>query len=152
MGFARREYWSVQAFLSPGIFPIQGWNLGILHCRQIFYPEPHRHKSPGATLTSWIIYLAVQCLIIQREHTQCAMNYWKELLAGLLLLIQAFTLGHGYSSCFYQSVYTSQCFDIVCASMPKARSPLVQDVFHIHPKRLRLVLTVSCVSWVSSGP
>ena len=34
MGFSRQEYWSGQSLLQ-GIFPTQGLNLGLLHCRQI---------------------------------------------------------------------------------------------------------------------
>ena len=33
--FSRKEYWSGLPFLSPGIFPTQGWNPGLLHCRWI---------------------------------------------------------------------------------------------------------------------
>ena len=41
MGFSRQEYWSVYPSLLRGIFPTQGSNLGLLHCRQILY-----HLSP----------------------------------------------------------------------------------------------------------
>ena len=37
MGFPRQEYWSGLLFFLQGIFPIQGWNLGLLHCRKILY-------------------------------------------------------------------------------------------------------------------
>ena len=37
MGFLRQEYWSGLHFLLQGIFPIQGSNLHLLHCRQILY-------------------------------------------------------------------------------------------------------------------
>ena len=36
MGFSR-QYWSGCHALLQGIFPIQGSNLGLLHCRQILY-------------------------------------------------------------------------------------------------------------------
>ena len=35
MGFSRQEYWSGCHALLQGIFPIQGPNPGLLHCRQI---------------------------------------------------------------------------------------------------------------------
>ena len=35
--FSRPEYWSGQMFPSPGIFPTQGLNPGLLHCRWILY-------------------------------------------------------------------------------------------------------------------
>ena len=49
MGFPRREYWSGYLSLLQGIFPTEGLNLGLLHCRQILYcliqscpcPLPH---------------------------------------------------------------------------------------------------------------
>ena len=34
MGFSRQGYWSRLPFPSPGIFPTQGLNPGLLHCRQ----------------------------------------------------------------------------------------------------------------------
>ena len=36
MNISRQEYWSEYSLL-PGIFLTQGWNLGLLHCRQILY-------------------------------------------------------------------------------------------------------------------
>ena len=35
MEFSRQEYWSGYHSLLQGIFPTQGWNTGLLHCRQI---------------------------------------------------------------------------------------------------------------------
>ena len=32
-------------FLLQGIFPTQGWNPGLLHCRQILYQLSHKTKS-----------------------------------------------------------------------------------------------------------
>ena len=37
MEFSRQEYWSGLPFPSPGIFPTQGSNPGLLHCRQMLY-------------------------------------------------------------------------------------------------------------------
>ena len=37
MGFSRQEYWSGLPCPPQGIFPTQGLNLGLLHCRQILY-------------------------------------------------------------------------------------------------------------------
>ena len=34
-GFSRQEYWSGLYVLLQGIFPTQGWNPGLPHCRQI---------------------------------------------------------------------------------------------------------------------
>ena len=41
MGFSRQENWSGYRFLLQGIFPTQGLNLDLLHCRQILYPLSH---------------------------------------------------------------------------------------------------------------
>ena len=35
MEFSRQEYWSASPFPSTESFPVQGSNLGLLHCRQI---------------------------------------------------------------------------------------------------------------------
>ena len=55
--FSRQEHWSGSPFPSPGwemgrIFPNQGSNLGLLHCRQILY-----HLSHQATLKRRIFLL-----------------------------------------------------------------------------------------------
>ena len=43
MEFSRPEYWSGLPFLSLGIFPTQGSNPGLLHCRrQILYLLSHQ--------------------------------------------------------------------------------------------------------------
>ena len=47
MGFSRREDKNTRVgchFLVQGIFPIQGLNLGFLHCRQILYLLSHQGK------------------------------------------------------------------------------------------------------------
>ena len=43
-GFSRQEYWSGLPFLVQGIFPAQGLNLGLLHCRQILYHLSHQRN------------------------------------------------------------------------------------------------------------
>ena len=42
MGFSRQEYWSGSRTLLQGIFPTQGLNPGLLHCRQILYQLSHK--------------------------------------------------------------------------------------------------------------
>ena len=37
LGFSRQGYWSGYHALLQGIFPTQGLNLGLLHCKQILY-------------------------------------------------------------------------------------------------------------------
>ena len=37
MGFSRQEYWSGLHSLLQRIFPTQGLNLGLLHCRQLLF-------------------------------------------------------------------------------------------------------------------
>ena len=37
MEFSRQEYWNGLHSLLQGIFPTQGSNLGLLHCRQTLY-------------------------------------------------------------------------------------------------------------------
>ena len=39
MGFSKQEYWSGLPFASPGIFPTQGSNPGLPHCRQTLLPS-----------------------------------------------------------------------------------------------------------------
>ena len=46
MEFSRQEYQSALPFPSPGIFLIQGSNLGLLHSRQILYCLSHLGNPP----------------------------------------------------------------------------------------------------------
>ena len=45
MQFSRPEYWRGLPFPPPGMFPTQGSNSGLLHCRQILYQLSHK-RSP----------------------------------------------------------------------------------------------------------
>ena len=42
MGFSRQEYWSGYHSLLLGIFPTQGSNSGLLHCKRILYRLNHQ--------------------------------------------------------------------------------------------------------------
>ena len=42
MGFSSQEYWSRLHFLLQGIFPTQGLNPGLPHCRQMLYRLSHQ--------------------------------------------------------------------------------------------------------------
>ena len=48
MGFSRQEYWMGSHALLQGIFPTQGSNLGIPHCRQILYHLRHQGRCSHA--------------------------------------------------------------------------------------------------------
>ena len=43
--FSRPEYWSGQPLPSPAIFPTQGLNPGVPHCRRILYQLSHKPTS-----------------------------------------------------------------------------------------------------------
>ena len=51
MGFPRQEYWSGLPFLLQGIFPMQGSNPDLLHCKQILYHLSHQ-QSPCLLILS----------------------------------------------------------------------------------------------------
>ena len=59
MEISRQEYWSGLPFPSPGIFPNQGLNLGLRHCRQILC---HLHHQIG--VLAFLILLSQK-----REYT-----------------------------------------------------------------------------------
>ena len=55
MEFSRQEYWSGLPFPSPGgIFPTQGLNPGLPHCRQMFYLLSYQ-GSPQITILDFIL-------------------------------------------------------------------------------------------------
>ena len=53
MEFSRQEYWSGLPYPPPGIFPTQGSNPGLPHCRQILYHLSHQ-GSPR--ILGWVAY------------------------------------------------------------------------------------------------
>ena len=52
-GFSRQEYWMGCHALLQGIFPTQGLNPGLPHCRWIQYLRSHQ-GSPG--IMEWVVY------------------------------------------------------------------------------------------------
>ena len=58
MEFSRQEYWSGLPFPSPGVFPTQGSNPGLPHCRKTFYHLSHRELSQR-TFQIWSPLLVV---------------------------------------------------------------------------------------------
>ena len=50
MEFPRQEDWSGLHFLLQGVLPTQGWNLGLLHCRQILYRLSHQGRPWSSVL------------------------------------------------------------------------------------------------------
>ena len=63
MEFSRHEYWSGLPFPSPGIFPTQESNPGLLHCRQILYWLSYEGSL-------WIIPFPLR-VTMMRCHTTC---------------------------------------------------------------------------------
>ena len=53
MGFSRQECWSGLPFLLQGIFPTQGWNPGLLHCRQILFCLSHQGSRAMLKMRTW---------------------------------------------------------------------------------------------------
>ena len=51
MEFYRQEYWSGLPLPPPGIFPIQGSNLSLLHCKRIFFFTSEPPGKPKNYLT-----------------------------------------------------------------------------------------------------
>ena len=60
MGFSRQEHWSGLHSLLHEIFPTQGSNLGLLHCRRILYQLSHQ-GSPPFLLGYYKILRTVPC-------------------------------------------------------------------------------------------
>ena len=60
MGFSRQEYWSELHALLQGIFPTQGLNPGLLHCRQILYCLRNPQIQWLALLLYWLYFSGTQ--------------------------------------------------------------------------------------------
>ena len=64
MGFSRQEYWRGSHSFLQGIFPIQGLNPGLLHCRQILY-----HLSHQGSPDIWTCVTKSPCCIPETNAT-----------------------------------------------------------------------------------
>ena len=73
MEFSRPEYWAGSSCLLQGIFPTQGSNSGLPHCRRILYQLSHQ-GSPiyhASSYTHNLISIHVLCLVAQLCLTLC---------------------------------------------------------------------------------
>ena len=66
MEFSKQEYQSGLPFPSPGIFPTQGLNPDLPHCRQILYHLSHQGSPSWNNCCQWclIIHLHTSCVLI----------------------------------------------------------------------------------------
>ena len=99
MGFSRPEYWSGQSFLLQVIFPTQGSNPGLQHCRQILL-----------TIFIWVYFQAFYsvhlCVVYFTSDTVLiTLDLWYILKSGLLVSTLILLLQHcvGYSEIFTSS-------------------------------------------------
>ena len=63
MGFSRPEYWSGSLSLLQEIFPTQGLNPGLPHCRRILYRLSHQGK-PQSSLHAEVSLVLVGCFLV----------------------------------------------------------------------------------------
>ena len=71
MEFFRQEYWSGEPFPSPGIFPTQGSNPSLLHCRWSLYHLGHQ-GSPAQVHTTSIF---PHCLVWNSLRREFSWNF-----------------------------------------------------------------------------
>ena len=55
-------------FLLQGIFPTQGSNLGLLHCRQILYHLSHQGSPFNKGLLSWVVMWGQEETVRKEQH------------------------------------------------------------------------------------
>ena len=73
MQFSKREHCSGLPFPSPGIFPTQGSNLGLLHCRLILYCLSHQGSPTKADLipkwptTVSFLFLPLKVFLVEQN-------------------------------------------------------------------------------------
>ena len=56
MGFYRQQYWNGLPFPFQGIFPTQGLNLGLPHCRKMLYHLSHQGSQINSAGTHKKVY------------------------------------------------------------------------------------------------
>ena len=93
-GFSRQEYWSGQSYPSPGIFPAQGLNPGLLHCGQIFTIWANRKET--FTNNQMLILLKYAVLLFSLVTFE------------IFLFFLGFEASWEYFHLFIQQVFTEQ--------------------------------------------
>ena len=73
MGFSRQEYWSGLPFLLQGIFPTQGSNPGLQHCRQTLYCLSHQGSHQKGEVEP---YLSPKFILLGISTTGMRFTYW----------------------------------------------------------------------------
>ena len=75
VGFSKQNYWSGLQTLLQGIFPTQGWNSGLPHCRRILYCLSHQGSPP------WNEGFCNQKLSVRHSPSHMGCNKpWKQVL------------------------------------------------------------------------
>ena len=78
MEFSRQEYWNGLPFPFQGIFPTQGSNPGLLHCRQALYGLNHQGSLSKCLFASFL-----------KEEMEAVQGVLPGLRAGQCLRAQA---------------------------------------------------------------
>ena len=110
-GFSRQEYWSRLPCLLQGIFPTQGLNSDLPHCRQILYCLSHQ-ESP------WLMY---RCLIVDflgRIGQSLLFCHLGDATLHLFLIMEFISLFRCYVADFFQNHEIIYC-GLVYAQQPR---------------------------------
>ena len=74
MEFSMQEYWEWLSFFLQGILPIQGLNLGLLHCRQISLPS----EPPGKPYVKHMKWQSLNmCNLQYVNYTSIKLGFFK---------------------------------------------------------------------------
>ena len=67
--------------LLQGIFPTQGWNLGLLHCRQILYHLSCQRGAEGSTPAECLVVTCLSALVCvgKKQTTSCCTSTWRKI-------------------------------------------------------------------------
>ena len=73
MELSRQEHWCGLPFPSWGGFPVQGSNLGLLHCMQILYRLSHQGSQVIPTINSiqYLVYIHFSLIILKTYICSC---------------------------------------------------------------------------------
>ena len=76
LGFSRQEYWSGVHFLLQGIFPTQGSNPGLLHCRQTLYRLSQQGSLKEGGFKEYVLYDSIYWRFKFRPRSQDSSHLW----------------------------------------------------------------------------
>ena len=115
MEFSRQEYCVGCYFIFQQFFPTQGWNLHLLHCRQILYYLSHEESATDSIKIPCLLvqYYGMYVIYLEKDHSSMLIINW---LTMLRFLLDNFLYSQWWvKTNIIKNVFISPCTNLACS-------------------------------------